>query len=34
MVDQITFQTIFQFLQTVSIMVGIVYYLLILNKQQ
>ena len=34
MVDQITFQTIFQFLQTLSIMVGIAYYLMILQNQQ
>lgn len=34
MVEQITFQTIFQFLQTVSIMVGIAYYLMILQNQQ
>jgi len=34
MVEQITFQTIFQFLQTISIMVGITYYLMILNNQQ
>ncbi|MBN2335239.1 hypothetical protein JXL21_06730 [Candidatus Bathyarchaeota archaeon] len=34
MVEQITFQTVFQFLQTVSIMVGIIYYLMILNNQQ
>lgn len=33
-VDQITFQTIFQFLQTISIMVGIAYYLMILQNQQ
>ena len=34
MVEQITFQTIFQFLQTVSIMVGIAYYIMILQNQQ
>ena len=34
MVEQITFQTIFQFLQTMSIMVGIAYYLMILQNQQ
>jgi hypothetical protein len=34
MVEQITFQTLFQFLQTISIMVGITYYLMILNNQQ
>ena len=34
MVEQITFQTMFQFLQTVSIMVGIAYYLMILKNQQ
>ena len=34
MVEPITFQTIFQFLQTISIMIGIVYYLLILRNQQ
>jgi len=34
MVDQLTFQTIFQFLQTISIMVGITYYLMILRNQQ
>ena len=34
MVDQITFQTIFQFLQTISIIVGISYYLMILRNQQ
>ena len=34
MVDQLTFQTIFQFLQTLSIMVGITYYLMILRNQQ
>jgi hypothetical protein len=34
MVEQITFQTIFQFLQTVSIMVGIAYYFIIMNNQQ
>lgn len=34
MVEQITFQTIFQFLQTLSIMVGIAYYLMILQNQQ
>lgn len=34
MVEQVTFQTIFQFLQTVSIMVGIAYYLMILQNQQ
>ena len=34
MVEQVTFQTIFQFLQTVSIMVGIAYYLMILRNQQ
>ena len=34
MVEAITFQTIFQFLQTTSIMVGIVYYLMILQNQQ
>ena len=34
MVEQITFQTAFQFLQTVSIMIGIAYYLMILQNQQ
>ena len=34
MVDAVTFQTIFQFLQTASIMVGIAYYLMILQNQQ
>ena len=34
MVEAVTFQTIFQFLQTVSIMVGIAYYLMILQNQQ
>ncbi|MBN2335251.1 hypothetical protein JXL21_06790 [Candidatus Bathyarchaeota archaeon] len=34
MVEQITFQTLFQFLQTVSIMAGIAYYLMILQNQQ
>ena len=34
MVDQITFQTLFQFLQTISIMVGITYYFLILRNNE
>ena len=34
MVEAITFQTIFQFLQTLSIMVGIAYYLMILQNQE
>ena len=34
MVEAITFQTIFQFLQTVSIMVGITYYILNLRNSQ
>ena len=34
MVEQITFQTIFQFLQTVSIMVGVAYHILVLQNQQ
>jgi hypothetical protein len=34
MVDVTTFQTVFQFLQTASIMVGIAYYLMILQNQQ
>ena len=34
MVEQITFQTIFQFLQTLSIMVGISYYILNLRNSQ
>ena len=34
MVEAITFQTIFQFLQAISIMVGIAYYLLILRNAE
>ena len=34
MVEPITFQVIFQGLQTISIIVGISYYLMILNNQQ
>jgi len=34
MVEQVTFQTLFQFLQTVSIIVGISYYIMVLNNQQ
>ena len=34
MLEKVTFQTIFQFIQTISIMVGIAYYLMILQNQQ
>jgi hypothetical protein len=34
MVEPITFQTVFQFLQTASIMVGITYYILTLQNQK
>jgi len=34
MVEPITFQTVFQFLQTASIMVGITYYVLTLRNQR
>ena len=34
MVEAVTFQTVFQFLQTVSIMVGIAYYFIVMNNQQ
>jgi hypothetical protein len=34
MVEQITFQTIFQFLQTVGILVGVFYYIMTLRNSQ
>jgi len=34
MVEQVTFQTLFQFLQTVGILVGIIYYLFIMRNSQ
>ena len=34
MVEAASFQTIFQFLQTVSIMVGIAYYFIVMNNQR
>ena len=34
MAEALTFQIVFQFLQTVSIMVGIAYYFIVLNNQQ
>ena len=34
MVEQVTFQTIFQFLQTVGILVGVFYYVLTIRANQ
>jgi hypothetical protein len=34
MVDQVTFQTIFQFLQTVGILVGVFYYVMTIRANQ
>ena len=34
MVEQITFQTLFQFLQTVGILVGVFYYIMTIRANQ
>jgi hypothetical protein len=34
MVEQLTFQTVFQFLQTVGILVGVFYYIMTIRANQ
>jgi hypothetical protein len=34
MVEQVTFQTLFQFLQTVGILVGVFYYIMTIKANQ